>query len=171
MIKDVESGNVGVVNDRLAVPRYADDKLAASTLILADQIERVSTRQIGLGQFVIGDSKVRPRMNNAFTTDDKLGIYLQVYNLGIDQQTHRPSATVDYRVLRDKNEVLRFSETSAQVENSGEQMTIAKLLNLGGLEPGSYKLEVVINDQVNKQSLTQTADFTVKAAPKTAAMK
>jgi len=41
VIKDVESGNVGVVNARLAVPRYEDEKLDASTLILADQIEHV----------------------------------------------------------------------------------------------------------------------------------
>jgi len=171
VIKDVESGNVGVVNERLAVPRFDEDKLSASTLILADQIEKVSVKNIGLGQFVIGDSKIRPRMNNAFTSDDKLGIYLQVYNLGIDEKTHKPSATIDYRILRNKDEVLHFSETTAEVQNYGEQLNIEKLLNLTSIEPGRYKLEIVVNDQVSKQSLTQSADFTVKAAPKTAAMK
>jgi GWxTD domain-containing protein len=171
VIKDVESGNVGVINDRLAVPRYEDDKLASSTLILADQIERVSLKNIGLGQFVIGDSKVRPRLNNSFTTEDQLGIYLQIYNLGIDETSKKPSAKIDYRVLRGGEAVLNFSETSAQIENSGEQITIEKLLNLGALQPGTYKLEIVINDEISKQSLTQTAEFTVKAAAKVAAMR
>jgi GWxTD domain-containing protein len=174
VIKDVESGNVGVINERLAVPQYEENKLASSTLILADQIERVSAKQIGLGQFVLGASKVRPRVNQTFTPEDKLGIYLQVYNLGIDEQTHRPAATIDYRVLRnqkDAPEVLHFTETSDQIENRGEQITLEKMLNLAGLEPGQYKLEIVVNDQVAKQSLTRSAQFTIKAAPKTAAMK
>src|ERR1700746_3449474 len=81
VIKDVQSGNVGVVNTRLQVPRYEDEKLEASSLILADQIERVPAKQIGAGQFVIGSSKVRPRLEGDFTTTDKLGIYMQVYNL------------------------------------------------------------------------------------------
>src|SRR5580693_1028665 len=47
VVKDVQSGNVGVVNTRLAVPRYADERLDASTLILADQLEHVPAKQIG----------------------------------------------------------------------------------------------------------------------------
>src|ERR1700746_4120072 len=81
VIKDVQSGNIGVVNSRLQVPRYEDDKLDASSLILADQIEHVPAKQIGAGQFVLGSSKVRPRLEGDFTTNDKLGIYMQVYNL------------------------------------------------------------------------------------------
>jgi len=68
VIKDVRSGNIGVVNSRLQVPRYEDDKLEASSLILADQIEHVPAKQIGAGQFVLGSSKVRPRLEADFTT-------------------------------------------------------------------------------------------------------
>src|SRR5467141_2083964 len=96
VIKDEQSGNIGVVNSRLQVPRYEDDKLEASSLILADQIERVPAKQIGSGQFVLGSSKVRPRLEGDFTTADRLGIYLQVYNLKPDDQTHKSSATFQY---------------------------------------------------------------------------
>src|SRR6202022_4812429 len=44
VIKDVRSGNIGVVNSRLQVPRYDDDKLEASSLSLADQIEHVPAK-------------------------------------------------------------------------------------------------------------------------------
>src|SRR2546429_3093731 len=77
VIKDVQSGNIGVVNARLAVPRYEDDKLAASSLILADQIEHVPAKEIGTGQFVLGSSKVRPRLEGDFTSDQRLGIYMR----------------------------------------------------------------------------------------------
>ena len=63
VVKDVNSGNVGVINTRLAVPRFQDDQLSSSSLILADDIQRVSTEDIGLGQFVLGDVKVRPRLD------------------------------------------------------------------------------------------------------------
>jgi len=48
VIKDVNSGNVGAVNERLAVPRYDEEKLEASTLILADQIEHGEARAFEL---------------------------------------------------------------------------------------------------------------------------
>src|SRR5712692_6627289 len=52
VIKDVKSGNVGVVNTRLQVPKYEDDKLDASSLIIADgnKLEHVPSKQIGTGQ-------------------------------------------------------------------------------------------------------------------------
>src|SRR6202171_97884 len=96
VIKDVKSGNVGVVNSRLQVPRYEDDKLEASSLILADQLEHVPAKQIGTGQFVLGSSKVRPRLEGDFTSTDKLGIYMQVYNLKPDDKTHKSNATFQY---------------------------------------------------------------------------
>jgi len=100
VLKDVQSGNVGAVNNRLAVPRYADDKLEASSLILADQIEHVPAKQIGTGQFVLGSSKVRPRLEADFTTADRLGIYLQVYNLKPDDATHKSSANFQFTVKK-----------------------------------------------------------------------
>src|SRR6202166_200756 len=100
VIKDVQSGNIGVVNSRLQVPRYDDDKLEASSLILADQIEHVPAKQIGAGQFVLGSSKVRPRLEADFTTADRLGIYMQVYNLKPDDKTHKSSATFQYTVKK-----------------------------------------------------------------------
>src|SRR5260370_14243115 len=89
VIKDVKSGNVGVVNTRLQVPRYGDESLEASSLILADQLEHVPAKQIGTGQFVLGSSKVRPKLDGEFPSDIKLGIYMQVYNLNPDEKTHK----------------------------------------------------------------------------------
>ena len=100
VIKDVQSGNVGVVNSRLQVPRYEDEKLESSSLILADQLEHVPAKQVGTGQFVLGSSKVRPRLEGDFTTADKLGIYMQVYNLKPDEKTHKSSANLQYTVKK-----------------------------------------------------------------------
>ena len=165
VIKDVQSGNIGVVNARLAVPRYEDEKLEASSLILADQIEHVPAKQIGSGQFVIGSSKVRPKLDADFTTRDKLGIYLQVYNLKVDGTTHKASALVQYLVKKGDQEIWQQKETSEEMKQTGDQMTIERLMPLATLAPGKYTLLVTATDQVASQTISRTAEFTVKAAP------
>jgi len=162
VIKDVQSGNVGVINSRLQVPRYADEKLEASSLILADQIEHVPAKQIGAGQFVLGSSKVRPRLEGDFTTADRLGIYMQVYNLKPDDTTHKSSATFQYTVKKGDQQVMQFKETSGEMKQTGDQVTIERLLPLGTLTPGKYTLEVSATDSLANQTILRTAEFTVK---------
>jgi hypothetical protein len=173
VIKDVQSGNIGVVNSRLAVPRYQDEKLESSSLILADQIEHVPAKQIGSGQFVLGSSKVRPRLEGDFTTADKLGIYMQIYNLTPDDKTHKSSATFQYTVKKGNDPVpgMQFKETSQEMKQTGDQVTIERLLPLSTLTPGKYTLEIDATDTLSKQTISRTADFTVRmpAETKTAA--
>jgi GWxTD domain-containing protein len=162
VIKDVQSGNVGVVNTRLAVPRYADEKLDASTLILADQLEHVPAKQIGTGQFVLGSTKVRPRLNSDFTTSDRMGIYLQVYNLKPDDKTHKSSATFQFTVKKGAEQVLQFKETSEEMKQTGDQVTIERWLPLASLAPGKYSIEIDATDGISNQSISKTAEFTVR---------
>jgi GWxTD domain-containing protein len=162
VIKDVGSGNVGAVNTRLAVPRYEDEKLEASSLILADQIEHVPAKQIGTGQFVLGSSKVRPRLDADFTTADKLGIYLQIYNLKGDEKTHKSNAAFVYTVKKGDQQVMQFKETSADMKQTGDQVTIERLLPLATLAPGKYTLEVNATDLLSNVTISRSAEFSVK---------
>jgi len=186
VIKDVNSGNVGVVNSALRVPRYVDNQLAASTLIIADQIERVPAKQIGLGQFVIGASKVRPRLDATFAQGDKMSFYMQVYNLGIDETTKKSSVSIEYRIRKDGKELNKQLETPDQMAQRGEQLTIEKTMSLAGFPPGKYKLEIQVTDNVRgtactivadaaaakekatecKKTITPAAEFTVKPGEK-----
>src|SRR5437016_529038 len=167
VIKDVQSGNIGVVNSRLQVPRYEDDKLEASSLILADQLERVPAKQIGAGQFVLGSSKVRPRLDADFTTADRLGIYMQVYNLKPDDKSHKSSAIFEYTVKKGKDQIMQFKETSEEMKQTGDQVTLERLLPLATLSPGKYSLEVNATDALSRQTISRTAEFTVKVPQET----
>ena len=169
VIKDVKSGNVGVINTRLQVPRYGDETLEASSLILADQLEHVPAKQIGTGQFVLGSSKVRPKLDGEFASDVKLGIYMQVYNLKPDEKTHKSSATFQYTVKKGNEQVMQFKETSDEMKQTGEQVTIERLLPLVTLVPGKYSIEIVATDTLANKTVTKTAEFTVKAPVETKA--
>lgn len=168
VLKDVNSGNVGVVNTRLAVPRFEDNQLSTSSLILADDIQRVASKDIAQGMFVLGDVKVRPKLHAEFTTQDKLGIFMQVYNLKVDDKTHKSDASIEYRVMRGKEAqpVLKFDETSDKLGEHGEEIILERALTLGALPPGKYKLEVQVTDNLAKQTISPSAEFTVMAAPK-----
>jgi GWxTD domain-containing protein len=167
VLKDVNSGNLGVVNDRLQVKRFEDSQLASSSLILADEIQRVSSRDIGMGEFVLGDLKVRPKLNATFDQGAKMGIFLQVYNLTVDPKSHLSNATIQYRVLDDLNRpVVQFSENSRQYNQHGEEIWIEKALDLKSLAPGHYKLQIQVTDTLDKQTISPEAGFTVKAPPK-----
>ncbi len=172
VVKDVNSGNVGVVNARLDVPRFNDDQLSNSSLILADDIQRVSSKDIGLGQFVLGDLKVRPKLDQTFTPDDSMGVFLQIYNLKVDDKTHKADASVEFRVTKAEKDatapILKFDLPTDKIPEHGEEMTLANTITLGSLAPGKYKLEIAVTDNVTKQTITPTTEFTVKPIPASA---
>jgi GWxTD domain-containing protein len=162
VIKDDQSGHMGSMDLGILVPQYTDDKLSTSSLILADLIQPLPTSNVGSGPFVIGGTKVRPSVNQTFTQKQNLGIYMQVYNLGLDPQTHRPSAEINYQIFRDGKAILNQTEQSAQIKDAAEQMTIEKTLPVRELQPGRYSLHIKITDKVKNQTDTQTANFQVE---------
>lgn len=171
VVKDVNSSNLGVLNTALRVPRFEDDQLGSSTLILADEIHKVSSQDIGQGEFVLGDLKVRPKINSTFQQGARMGIFLQVYNLKVDPKTHEGNATIQYQVMRvdDPNPVVKFTESSQKYNQHGEEIWIEKALDLSTMNPGHYKLQIQITDNGDKQVIAPTADFTVEAPTATPA--
>ena len=161
--KDIVSGNTTTYEQRLDVPRFDDDRLAMSSLVLADTIEKLPTSNIGAGQFVIGASKVRPRVNARFRRDEKVGIYLQVYNFELDKLTHKADGEVQYEVIKNgtNEKVFDFSEDLTQLTGGAAQMIIEKLLPLQNFAPGDYTLKMKVTDKKRNETLSPTATFTV----------
>jgi GWxTD domain-containing protein len=164
VVKDTLSGNLGVFKTALRVPHFEDDKIDASSLILADQIEPVPSQQIGTGQFVLNSYKVRPRLNQKFSSTEKLGIFLQLYNLKLDDTLHKTNVSVTYRITKDQQEIWRSVETTDQLHQGGEQLTIQRYLPVASLAPGRYTIEVIAIDLLTNQTITRGADFTLMPA-------
>jgi len=165
VLKDTTSNNIGVVNTRLAVPPFDDDKLQASTLILADEISPVASKDIGLGMFVIGSMKVRPKLDQSFLATQPIGVYFQIYNLKIDDNTHKNNASIEIKILQGDQAIKQVVQSSEQLHQPGEQLTVQESLPAQTLAPGKYRLEIKTTDAVSNQSITRTADFTVTAPP------
>jgi len=171
-VKDVNGDRKGVWSRSVVVPEFSDDKLATSTLIVADDMEPVPTKAIGTGMFVIGTMKVRPRVAPADgkpalfkkDKDQKLNFWMQVYNLGVDEKTHKPSATFEYNItnLATNKQVIQKTETTDTMGNVGDQVTLQKSIVAANLQPGTYKIEIKVNDNISKQTIDPSAVFAVE---------
>ena len=168
--KDVNGDRVGTWRKGIQVPEYNDDKLEVSSLVLADQMHAVPSRNVGAGNFVIGDTFVRPRVPAAdgkpasFKRDQKLNLWMQVYNLGVDDKTHKPSATVEYNVVNaaTNKAVIHTIESTDTMGNVGDQLTLKKTLSAADLQPGLYRLQIKVNDNISKQTVDPSTTFAVE---------
>lgn len=162
--KDTVADTMNNFEMPLHVPEYQEDAIGSSSLILADQIERLPTTSVGAGPFVIRSSKVRPRVGDTFKQSEKMGIYTEFYNLGMDEKTRKPEGSVNYEVISDatKQTVINFSEDISHMPNASSSLvTVEKMLPLSNLSPGKYTLKINLNDKLKNQTIKQSAPFTV----------
>lgn len=162
--KDITAGTVNNYEVALDVPFFQDEVLSSSSIILADVIEKVPSRSVGAGQFVIGTSKIRPRITETFRRDEKMGIYVQLYNFTPDEESKKFDGTITYEVrkLGSNEAVFTYEEKASAIENaSASQVIIEKMLPLNSLEPGTYELRMKVKDLVTEDELTPSATFKI----------
>jgi GWxTD domain-containing protein len=170
-IKDVNNpDHVGVYGRAIEVPEYHDEKLATSTLILADQMNPVDSHSIGSGNFVISNTFIRPRVSAnpatpvSFKRAQQLNFWMQVYNLGINEATKSNEAKVTYRIVDfvNNNVLLEKEMDSKDLGAHSDQITVENSFPLAGLQPGKYKVTIQVSDEISKQEIAQSAPFVVE---------
>ena len=142
----------------------APGKYKLEIAILADQMERVPSKEIGVGTFIIGNTKIRPRVSATVSTPvtfhraQNLNFWMQVYNLGIGDNK-RNDATIEYQVLdlATNKQILESQESAAKLNPNADQLTLEKTMPLGSLEPGRYQVVIKVNDTVSKQQIAESA--------------
>jgi GWxTD domain-containing protein len=170
VVKDVNGDRMGTWSRSIIVPDFSDDKLASSSLILADDVESVPSKSVGTGMFVIGTTKVRPRVAPSngkpmsFKRGQKVNFWMQVYNLSLDEKTHKPSATFEYDIVNaaTNKAVVHTVDSSEKMGNIGEQVTLQKTVQAANLDPGVYRVQIKVNDNISKQTLDPSATFAVE---------
>lgn len=164
VVKDVVGETVGTSRIALDVPKFDDETLSHSSVILADKIERVPTRSLGAGQFVMGASKVRPRMGEEFKPGERMGIYVEFYNLGEDDATLMPDGEITYQIAKANDPdklLLDFTEDIQDIRGASPgQVVVEKLLPLD-LDPGVYRLSLKMTDRVKEETVNPTTTFKV----------
>ncbi|HEY9403321.1 MAG TPA: GWxTD domain-containing protein [Pyrinomonadaceae bacterium] len=160
IVRDINSGATQVKHLGFTVPKYDAKQLSTSTLVLAAKLQNMSD-QPAVGQFTIGQFKVIPNVARTYRKGEPIGIYMQVYNAGIDQTTLRPSVDVDYVLLKDGKELGKMAEDWRGMSDAGQRLTLARMITSDQLAPGEYELMVRIKDRVSGQSLSPSEKFTL----------
>ena len=152
VVRDVKTGNKGLVNMGFVVPKYDEKKLSTSSMILTSKLRSTTERDIGQ-MFVIGNAKVIPNLSGSYKAGQEVGIYLQVYNAGVDQTTLRPAVDVTYVLSKGGKEILQQAEDWSGLSDSGQRLTLARLLPTTLMPAGDYEIKVIIKDRVSGQVL------------------
>lgn len=160
IVRDVTSGATGLKQLGFTVPKYDQEKLSTSTMVLAAKLEALND-QPAVGQFVIGTTKVIPNVGRVYRRGQPVGVYLQVYNAGIDQTTLRPSVDVEYALIKDGKELGKQAEDWKGMSDSGQRLTLARLIDTRNLAAGEYEVAIRIRDRVTGQALSPSQTFTV----------
>src|SRR6266404_1972834 len=160
IVRDVTSGATGIKHLGFTVPKYDQAKLSTSTLVLAAKLESL-VDQPAVGQFVIGQTKVIPNVAGVYHRGQPVGVYMQIYNAGIDQTTLRPSIDVEYALLKDGKEVGKQAEDWKGMSDSGQRLTLARLIDTRALPVGEYELAIRVRDRVTGQTLSPSQKFSV----------
>lgn len=161
VMRDVNTGNRGLVNLGFTVPRYDGTKLSTSSMILASKLRPTTDRDIG-AMFVIGGAKVVPNLSGVFRRGQQVGIYMQIYNAATDQTTLRPAVDVEYIVSDGSGkEMFRQKEDWSDLSESGQRLTLARLLGTDRLAPGDYEIRVTLKDRVSRQTIENKGKFSI----------
>jgi GWxTD domain-containing protein len=160
VVRDVGTGNKGVVSMGFDVPKYDEKKLSTSTLILTANLRSTTEQDIGQ-MFVIGNAKVVPNLSGVYRKGEEVGIYMQVYNSGIDQTTLRPAVDVDYVLTKGGKEIYHQSEDWSGLSDSGQRLTLARLMPTTLMPAGDYEIKVIVKDRVGGQVIENKGKFTI----------
>ena len=153
ILEDLHDERMGSTEIRLPAPQYDEKQLAAS-LILAKSIQKLGTVPDSIQMFVLGDLKVIPNVNRAFASTASLPVYLQVYNLQVDQALARPAPEIVYEISRNGKMVKNVADTAGQnlAYFSPERAVFVQYLDLDGLPLGDYSLRVTVRDGISRES-------------------
>ena len=110
---------------------------------------------------MIGQTKVIPNVAGVYHRGQPVGVYMQIYNAGIDQTTLRPSIDVEYALLKDGKEVGKQTEDWKGMSDSGQRLTLARLIDTRALPVGEYELAIRVRDRVSGQTLSPSQKFSV----------
>ena len=166
IVKDLSSNNIGAVKQAIIPPASVKEmeKLSSSSLILSDFIQQLGELPKYDEMFVLGDVWIRPSIDKSFSRKLPLGIYLHLYNFGMDQSSNSPELEVNYRIRRGGQVIQEVTDSGGESIQfvSGQRLVLIKRLDLGDLEPGPYRIEVEAWDRLSDAKTRVEDNFRVE---------
>lgn len=164
ILQEEKSGKIGSAESMVLVPRAGEEEVNVSSILLADQIGPATTEEFPAPFVTAGGLKIYPNMGNIFSRNSPIGLYAEIYNLGIDQSTRRPSIDVVAEVIGPQGEVVQKENlTSIATVFYGDRLSVARFWPQPDLPAGKYTFRLSVNDRIGNQKIRQETGLTVAA--------
>jgi hypothetical protein len=132
-------------------------------VILARSVKQAPQSLDRLDQYVLGDLKVVPMVDQEYAVDQNLIPYVQIYNVALDQTTLKPSLEITYSLKKGDEVIAQVKDLSGSTVQlfSGERIVLLTSIPLENIVPGEYTLEISVMDLIANDSHTVSTDFKV----------
>ena len=166
---------ITLLRERVTIPDLWNDDLQTSSILLTQDVQPLqqapTPEELAEFPYMVGPTRVIPRLSGDFGRQDVLGFVFVIYNTGHDGGM--PDITVDYDFYtqNDGGEDF-FNRTAPQAlgpqtlppgfdVRQGMQLVTGQNIPLGGFPAGSYRLEIKVTDNEEDEELTQNLFFSV----------
>ncbi len=165
ILQEEKSGKIGSAESMVLVPRAGKEEVNISSILLADHIGPAMTEEFPAPFVTAGGLKIYPNMGNVFSPKSAMGLYAEIYNLGIDQSTRRPSIDVLAEVIGPQGKVVQKENlTSIATVFYGDRVSVARFWPQPDLPAGNYTFRLSVDDRIGNQKIRQETGLTVAAA-------
>ncbi len=161
-VMDQETSKVGTRVLEVEVPNLSTDGVKLSSILVYSRL-RETTEGAGVPghAFQFGTNQFIPKTGDVptFTQSDALGLFFFVYGFGLNA-SGQPSVTSQFVFSRDGES---SGQTPARPVQAGADQGIGHLeVPLESFDPGNYKIQVKVIDQVANQTITEDVEFVLE---------
>ncbi len=176
---DLSESPIRLLTTRVTVPDQWNDELTASTMFITgdDDIQTLGgvpdAEDLRRNPFTFGNTRITPRVDPTFGTDERLAVIFFVYNPGSDNG-RTPNVSVDISFYTKTAEGEEFFNKINPLEFNGEtlddgfdltlgnQIVVDTSVPLRSFPPSTYRLEIKVIDNVRSIEQVYNSDFTVE---------
>jgi VWFA-related protein len=149
-VRDAASQKVGASGQLVYVPKLNNGELALSDILLRASTDDEQQNRLVIRRFPQGTSLV---------------FGYTIYNATLNKSTHAPKLTTRTLVFRNAEKI--YSSDPAAVSTEGQtdlqRVSTGARLQLGpALTPGEYVLQIIVEDQASKRTVTKWTQFEVR---------
>jgi len=114
---------------------------------------------------VLGDIKIVPDFEQKFSVDDSLWIYLQVYNMAIDEKQLEPRIEIEYIIKKDGKQLYQYYDLKGVTFRfmSGDRLILTGRAPIKKFIPGKYQLKILVHDTISGRTLERNTEFEISS--------
>ncbi len=159
-IKSYLSKDQAAKESKLNVPAFDDKSLCMSPVILAEELEKVSSKSED-DPFIKGNYHIVPRIGNKYKLGDTLKLFYEIYNLTPNPETKKYDFYVEYSYWVGR--VNKWTKNKLKIQgDKPTQIYEVELEESPLFKPDKYKLKIEVTDQMaNDAKIEQIVEFEI----------